>query len=443
MILLSKYWFLYCQSFFENSFDIKIKKERRSNKTAERMISVSNEKQASMQFSLSEEEIQLIIRYWIRTSKIKLGWINDFNKLVVNYTTAVFILDTFCLTSKLLKTFTGHANCVYSIDHSTFAEDQLMCSGSDDRTVRVWNVETTKQIQSFNGHLSHIYCVRFSPYHYHHYHYNIICSSSYDKTIRFWDIKHNRQLQIFNGHTNAVFGIEVSPFNGGKYLCSGSDDSTIRLWDIKTSKLLHIFDRHRAGVWCVAFSPLQSNNNKSNKSNCIGGNGYTICSGSWDKTIRICDIETTKQLIVFKGHERLINSVKYGSDRLGNTILSGSNDKSVRLWDIRSNQQIQVFNVHTNGVTCVEYSPFVVNNIEVGDYSSVICSGSFDNTIRFWDIRSNKKELYVIKGDKGEDSGILDLKFFNLKKKEKRNTDYSFDINLYYSSERGLIRVWG
>ncbi|ETO19097.1 WD-40 repeat protein [Reticulomyxa filosa] len=197
----------------------------------------------------------------------------------------------------------------------------------------------------------------------------------------------------------------------------------IRLWDVETSKSLHVFNGHEYAVCCVDISPLQSNNkndnnnNKMNNIGVIGGNGYTICSGSWDNTIRIWDIETAKQLNVLKGHEDWISSVKYGSNELLNTILSGSDDQSVRLWDIRSSKQIQVFNGHTNTVWSVEYSPFVIKN-SIGN-SNVICSGSYDNTIRFWDIRSNKNELHMIKGYDKEDDGILCLKFIVLKKKEK------------------------
>ncbi|ETO27198.1 hypothetical protein RFI_09934, partial [Reticulomyxa filosa] len=203
------------------------------------MITHHNEKQTSTQPTLLEKEIQIIIRHWIRILKIKLGWINDFDKLVVNYTRTVFIFDTFSSLSKLINTFTGHTNYVWSIDYSTFDDCQFICSGSHDKTVRVWDVDNNKQIQSFNGHSSHVYCVKFSSYHYHNHRQNVICSSSYDKTIRFWDFKHNKQLQIFNGHTGGVCGIELSQFNGGRYLCSGSYDSTIRLWDVETSKSLH------------------------------------------------------------------------------------------------------------------------------------------------------------------------------------------------------------
>ncbi|ETO15612.1 WD-40 repeat protein [Reticulomyxa filosa] len=396
-----------------------------------RMITHHNEKQTSTQPTLLEKEIQIIIRHWIRILKIKLGWINDFDKLVVNYTRTVFIFDTFSSLSKLINTFTGHTNYVWSIDYSTFDDCHFICSGSHDKTVRVWDIENNKQIQSFNGHSSYVYCVKFSLYHYHNHHQNVICSSSNDNTIRFWDFKYNKQLQILREHYGGVCGIEFSPFNNGKYLCSTSGDKTIRLWNVETYKQLNIFNGHENGVCCVAISPLQSNNNnndnKSNNIGVIGGNGYTICSGSFDKTIRIWDIETTKQLILFVGHQNIVKSVKYGSNELenigcANTILSGSEDNSVRLWDIRSGQQIQVFNGHSNMVNTVEYSPFVTkNNTEIsGSCSNVICSTSDDNTIRFWDIRSNKKELYLIEGDK-EDNGIICLKFISLKKKLKNN----------------------
>ncbi|ETO07483.1 WD-40 repeat protein, partial [Reticulomyxa filosa] len=359
---------------------------------------------------------------------------NDKSLVQNSKQSSTFNFDMFCSSSKLLKTFTGHNQCVYSIDYSTFYGNQLLCSGSYDTTVRVWDVETNQQIQLFNGHSNSVFYVKFSPYHYYNHRQNVICSSSADNTIRCWDIKHNKQLQIFNGHTSYVYGIELSPFNGGRYLCSGSFDKTIRLWDIETSKTLHIFNGHANLVWCVDISSLQSNNSsendgsKSNNIGVIGGNGYTICSGSFDNTIRVWDIETNKQSTLFKGHEYHVMSVKYGSNE--SEILSGSKDKSVRLWDIRSGKQIQMFNGHTSCVWAVEYSQFINNSSEVDGSSNVICSGSFDNTIRFWDVRSNKDELYVIKGDDQKDNGIYCLKFISLKKREKYNEKTNVDCGV-------------
>ncbi|ETO11715.1 WD-40 repeat-containing protein, partial [Reticulomyxa filosa] len=168
--------------------------------------------------------------------------------------------------------------------------------------------------------------------------------------------------------------------------------NTIRLWDVET------LNHYMFSTDINMLNNNNCNNSKMNAIGVIGGNGYTICSGA-DDNIRIWDIETAKQLNVFKKYCTRVNSVKYGSNELANTILSGLNDKIVRLWDIRSGQQIQVFNGHKSWVFAVECSPLVIKNIDevVGGNSNVICSGSSDNTIRFWDIRSNKNELCMIK----------------------------------------------
>ncbi|ETO00864.1 hypothetical protein RFI_36576, partial [Reticulomyxa filosa] len=124
-------------------------------------------------------------------------------------------------------------------------------------------------------------------------------------------VLHHMTIPFVFGISNTINNYKYSMNTQvGKYLCSGSDDKTIRLWDIEASKSLHIFNGHTNTVRCVDFSPLQSNNNdnKSNNIGVIGGNGYTICSGSFDKTIQIWDIETTKQINVFKGHRHWIRS---------------------------------------------------------------------------------------------------------------------------------------
>ncbi|ETO00259.1 WD-40 repeat protein, partial [Reticulomyxa filosa] len=120
----------------------------------------------------SEEKIQVIIQHWIRILKIKLGWIKDFDKIVINYIPTVFMFETFRSSSKLINKFAIHADTVWSIDHSIFDDCQFICSGSSDQAVRVWDVDNNELIQSFNGHSNYVFCVKFSSYHYHNHRQN-------------------------------------------------------------------------------------------------------------------------------------------------------------------------------------------------------------------------------------------------------------------------------
>ncbi|ETO22959.1 G-protein beta WD-40 repeats containing protein, partial [Reticulomyxa filosa] len=357
-------------------------------------------------------------------------------------------LDSF-RTTKLFKTLSGHSSYVWSIEYSRFNRDQYLCSGSHDKTICVWDAHAAKLLKTFTGHSSIVHCLKFSPYHYYSQHNDnrglILCSASNDKTIRFWNIETGKEILGFSKHAGGVCGIQFSSFCCGRYLCSGSTDSNIHLWDVATSKLLHILNGHTKTICCVEFSPLQNNNkivdNNHNGIGIIGGSGYTICSGSYDQTIRLWDVETTRPLTVLKGHDSTIWTVKYSRIGTNATICSGSQDKTIRLWDIRTNKDVQIFKGHTNDVNCVEYSPFQSNDVD-----TIICSGSSDNTICFWDTRTTK-QLYEIKGNDG-DGGIYCLQFSSFDNQVKTNQSDNGNTNSYcgyslcYGSRSGNIRLW-
>ena len=245
------------------------------------------------------------------------------------------------------KPFKGHEKWVSSVAFSS--DGKTIVSGSGDRTVRLWDLEGNSIGQPFQGHGAGVSSVAFSPDG------QTIVSGSYDRTVRLWDLEGNPIGQPFQGHGAGVSSVAFSP--DGQTIVSGSDDSTVRLWDLEGTPIGQPFQGHGAGVSSVAFSP----------------DGKTIVSGSDDRTVRLWDLEGNSIGQPFQGHGAGVSSVAFSD---GKTIISGSDDDTVRLWDLEGNPIGQPFQGHENWVRSVAFNP----------NGKTIVSGSDDRTVRLWDL---------------------------------------------------------
>jgi len=89
------------------------------------------------------------------------------------------------------------------------------------------------------------------------------------------------ELSVLRGHKDWVWTVAFAP--DGKILASGSQDKTIRLWDIKTGKelsVLRVQESMAGEILTVAFSP----------------DGKHLASGSLDKTVRLWRIFPGKHI---------------------------------------------------------------------------------------------------------------------------------------------------
>ena len=84
-------------------------------------------------------------------------------------------------SSKIIKTFKGHTSWVGSIAISP--DNQKIASGSDDNTIKLWNLQSGKLLKTLKGHTSSVNSVAISPDN------QKILSGSDDKTIHLWDLK--------------------------------------------------------------------------------------------------------------------------------------------------------------------------------------------------------------------------------------------------------------
>jgi WD40 repeat protein len=287
------------------------------------------------------------------------------------------------------RTFTGHTGSVNSISFSPDGKQAL--SGSSDKTIKLWDVATGKEIRTFNGHTESVNSVCFSPDG------KQALSGSWDKTIKLWDVATGKEIRIFTGHKGWVNSVNFSP-DGKQAL--GSDTGAIKLWDIATGSEIRTFTGYINGINSVCFSPdgkqalsgsgyneimLRdiatgsvimpfSGHTSGVRSVSFNPDGKLALSGSDDKTVKLWNITTGKEIRTFTGHQEFITSVAFSPD--GKQVLSGSGDKTVKLWDVATGRQIINFTGHTNGISSVSFSP---------DGKQVL-TGSYDKTVKLWNI---------------------------------------------------------
>jgi PH-interacting protein len=125
-----------------------------------------------------------------------------------------------------IKRLRGHRNAVYCaiLDRS----GRYVITGSDDRLVKVWSMDTAYCLASCRGHEGDITDLAVSSN-------NIfIASASNDCVIRVWRLPDGLPVSVLRGHTGAVTAIAFSPRPGSPYqLLSSSDDGTCRIWDAR------------------------------------------------------------------------------------------------------------------------------------------------------------------------------------------------------------------
>jgi WD40 repeat protein len=147
---------------------------------------------------------------------------------------------------------------------AAFSPDgKLVVSGGVDGTVRVWDLETAKELQCMKLDRVTVMAVAYMP------NGKQVASAGSDGLIRIWEVDTGKELAKFEGHTGIVAALAVT--RDGKRLVSAGHDKTVRVWDTTTGKELRCLHGHTAAVQAVAVSP----------------DGKTILTGGEDNTARL------------------------------------------------------------------------------------------------------------------------------------------------------------
>ncbi|XP_051547985.1 kinesin-like protein KIF21A isoform X2 [Myxocyprinus asiaticus] len=305
----------------------------------------------------------------------------------------------------------GHSKAVLCVDST----DDLLFTGSKDRTCKVWNLVTGQEIMSLGGHPNNVVSVRYSS--------SVVftVSTSY---IKVWDIRDsakcirtltssglvntgdtcaastNRTVTIPAGE-NQINQIYLNPPGTVLYAAAGN---SVRMWDLRrfvsTGKLMG----HLGPVMCLTVDQT--------------GNGQDlVITGSKDHYIKMFDVSEAAVGSISPSHN--FEPPHYdGIESLvvqGDCLFSGSRDNGIKKWDLsRKDLLQQVPNAHRDWVCALGVVPG----------SSVLLSGCRGGVLKLW----HTDTLSLLGELRGHESPI--------------NSISTNSTHLFTTSDDRTVKIW-
>ncbi|KAM8801250.1 kinesin-like protein KIF21A isoform 3-T3 [Rhynchonycteris naso] len=285
----------------------------------------------------------------------------------------------------------GHTKAVLCVDST----DDLLFTGSKDRTCKVWNLVTGQEIMSLGGHPNNVVSVKYCNYT------SLVftVSTSY---IKVWDIRDSakcirtltssgqvspgdacaastsRTVAIPSGE-NQINQIALNPMGSFLYAASGN---AVRMWDLKRFQSTGKLTGHLGPVMCLTVDQISSGQD-------------LIITGSKDHYIKMFDVTEGALGTVSPTHN--FEPPHYdGIEALtiqGDNLFSGSRDNGIKKWDLAQKDLLQqVPNAHKDWVCALGVVPG----------HPVLLSGCRGGIVKLWNV-----DTFVPVGEvKGHDSPI-------------------------------------
>jgi pleiotropic regulator 1 len=215
-------------------------------------------------------------------------------------------------TGKLKLTLTGHIEQV--TDLAVSQRQPYMFSCGLDKMVKCWDLEYNKVIRNYHGHLSGVYCLSIHPV------LDLIFSGGRDSVCRVWDMRTKSQIHCLSGHDNTLGSMLTRPVD--PQVITGSYDSSIRLWDLRKGESVQTLTFHKKGVRALAAHPKE----------------FTFCSASADniKKFKLPNGYFVQNMI--QQQRCIVNTLAVNEDGV---LVSGGDNGSIWFWDYISGNCFQ------------------------------------------------------------------------------------------------------
>jgi WD40 repeat protein len=342
-------------------------------------------------------------------------------------------------TGSQVAVLSGHAHNVRSV---TFSSDGTsLVSGSDDKTLKLWDVQTGGVIKTFHGHTHLICSVSISSNH------TTIASGSYDGTIRLWNIQAGECCHVINQEQSVEY-VSFSPTNS-QHLISISGD-VVRQWDIDGHQIKPTYHGSHAALsldgthlaLCEGKVTTVQNFNsgaivarfltdEDTEHCCFSPNGRLVAVAA-DATAYVWDITSTDPHLIetFTGHTDDITFLTFSSS---SSLISASDDKLVKFWQIGTSSADLV----AGDPESTPPASASVESVSLQAENGIAIASDYDGVVKIWDISTGlcKESLQTpAKGTGWKDAQMIDGRLIFVWYKDKK-------IHIWDTKKGELLQV--
>ncbi|KAL9650978.1 hypothetical protein ABK040_015081 [Willaertia magna] len=271
-----------------------------------------------------------------------------------------------------LITFKGHTLGINDISWSN--DSNYICSCSDDKTIKIWNVISGECLKNLIGHNHFVFAVAYSPQN------NLIASGGFDETVRLWDVRSGKCLKTLPAHSDPITSIQFS--RDGSLLTTSSYDGFCRIWDTTTGQCLRTILSESDNP-PLAFSKFSPNSS------------YIVtCAMESKERPAIVTLwsfrPNVKEIQTYKGHFNSKYCLSFTFHYKENWFIGASEDGFVYIWDVQTGNVVTKLNANNNNHHLNKMYPVL----------GVDCSPTVDYIVAF----TNEPRLVFWRGKKYNNS---------------------------------------
>ena len=235
--------------------------------------------------------------------------------------------------------------------------ENWLVSGDDAGVVKYWQ-PNMNNVKAAAAHKEPVRGVAFAPSDLKF----VTCSD--DTTLKVWDFARCQQESVLAGHGGDVKAVDWHPSSA--LVASASKDTLVKLWCPRAGEAVASLHGHKNMVTAAKWN----------------ANGNWLLTASRDQTAKVFDVRTLRELTTFRGHARDVTAVAWHPLHEG-LLVSGGYDGALLFWEVgQEGPQADTRGGHDAAVWALAWHPL----------GHVLCSGSNDNTTKFW-CRNRQGEL--------------------------------------------------